>query len=260
VNHCAFVQKLELITSAIGVPMTSFLFFLRARAIFNNNTIFITFIFCAWLAVAGTSALGPIGIRGANIGPTAYCTTGSAKPYVAALAITPLIHDTIVFLAISWRLLTVNSYIDRENGATVNLRAFFTGQYLPHFSRAVFQDGQLYYLVSVASNLLTVAMFYDTNVSEAYRTMFEVPNVMVTNAMACNVFRNTKFGYHSRIVTTSDLKTRESGSIIFMHNRTQKNNEVGNNIVLRGGRTTDFTGSTTDPAGSSAEKQKAPVV
>jgi hypothetical protein len=27
-----------------------------------------------------------------------------------------------------------------------------------------------------------------------YRTMFSVSNVMVTNAMACHVFRNTKFG------------------------------------------------------------------
>jgi hypothetical protein len=69
--------------------------------------------------------------------------------------------------------------------------------------------------------------------------MFTTCNVMLTNAMACHVFRNTKFGYHKRVVSTSELltRTRDTQSIIFMHRRAPK----------RGGTDTD---STTNIAGT----------
>ncbi|KAJ7903949.1 hypothetical protein B0H13DRAFT_1881967 [Mycena leptocephala] len=89
-----------------------------------------------------------------------------------------------------------------------NFRAFMTGQYLPDFSRAVLKDGQLYYLITVTSNLLLVGMFYDNHVAVTYRTLLADPNLMVTNTMVCHVFQNTKFGYHRRIATTSDLMSR----------------------------------------------------
>jgi hypothetical protein len=36
-------------------------------------------------------------------------------------------------------------------------------------------------------------MFYINSFPIAYRAMFIVPNTMLTNVMACRVFRNTKF-------------------------------------------------------------------
>jgi hypothetical protein len=46
-------------------------------------------------------------------------------------------------------------------------------------------------------------MLYSTRVAIAYRTMFTVCNIMITNAMACYVFRNTKFGLDKP--TSSDM-------------------------------------------------------
>ncbi|KAF7345477.1 hypothetical protein MVEN_01566000 [Mycena venus] len=76
---------------------------------------------------------------------------------------------------------------------------------------ALLKDGQMYYLITVTANTLTVVMFYNTRVAPTYRVMFTVCNIMVTNAMACHVFRNTKFGYHRRITTTSEIVSRMSG-------------------------------------------------
>ncbi|KAJ7661575.1 hypothetical protein DFH06DRAFT_1043523 [Mycena polygramma] len=201
---CAAMERFLGFCFIFAVPTTSGLFFLRARAIYNRNPYFVAFISILWLSVLATSALIPSAITAGTIGPTKYCLNVSAHPYAGAVGVAPLVHDTFISLAISWRLFQ-NSYVDR--GFKGNARAFLTGESLPGFSKAILQDGQLYYLVAVTSNTLVVAMFYNTHVATTYRTMFTVCNIMVTNAMACHVFRNTKFGLHQRIITTSEMTT-----------------------------------------------------
>ncbi|KAF7358096.1 hypothetical protein MVEN_00857600 [Mycena venus] len=209
-GHCFVAEKLVDAGFAVAVSANCLLFFLRARAIFNRNPFLVTFLFCLWLSVVGTAATIPTAVTATNIGPTKYCLNIAAKSYASGISITALIHDTTVFLAISLRLFA-NSHVDRGLGA--NTKAFITGEYLPQFSRAVLKDGQLYYLITVTANILTVVMFYNTRVGVGYRTMFTVCNVMVINAMACHVFRNTKFGFHRRVITTTELASRApSGS------------------------------------------------
>jgi hypothetical protein len=82
------------------------------------------------------------------------------------------------------------------------VRDFVSAEILPFFAS-----------ITVTANTLTVVMFYNTRVAPTYRVMFTVCNIMVTNAMACHVFRNTKFGFHRRIATTSDILSRVSESI-----------------------------------------------
>ncbi|KAF8166297.1 hypothetical protein K438DRAFT_1984341 [Mycena galopus ATCC 62051] len=210
-KNCILAQHLDGATIALAVPANSFLFFLRARAIYDRNPFFVAFLAVCWVGVAVSSAIVPAGITGGNIGLTDYCATVAAKPFIASVTIAPLINDTIIFVAISWRLYR-NAHVSR------GVRNFLTGQSLPHFSKAILQDGQLYYLITVACNLLSVIMFYNHDVAVPYQTMFSVPNVMITNAMASHVFRNTKFGYHKRIVTSSEMISRDaSGATLAMH-------------------------------------------
>jgi len=245
-KRCVLGQLLANICYAIAVPANCLLFFLRARAIFNRNPYLVMILFVLWLSVLGTGAVMPSGIFGGNIGPTPYCLTTSAKPYVGAIGITPVIHDTAVFFAISWRLFG-NS--QGGHGLGGNIRAFLTGEYLPQFSKAVLKDGQLYYLSAVTVNLLTVIMFYNHDVAESYRTMFTVCNIMITNCMACLVFRNTKFGYHKRVVTTSELMSRSTGSTLVMHKRPGQNSG-GRTDMLNGVHITNMTEQTLDPPDS----------
>jgi len=115
-GNCVRAQTLEMVAFCLSLASTSFLFFLRAAAVYDRNPIFRTFLFTVWLSVLASAILLPVGVRGSNIGITQYCTTGSAKGYIAAIPITPLIHDTCVFLAISWRLLQ-NSYLEESASA-----------------------------------------------------------------------------------------------------------------------------------------------
>jgi len=108
--------------------------------------------------------------------------------------------------------------VHSAGGLATSVKTFVTGVNMPSFSKAILYDGQLYYLTTVTSNLLTVIMFYNQDVDEPYRTMFTVSNAMITNTLACYVFRNTKFGHHRRVITTSEIHSRTTGdSTLVMH-------------------------------------------
>ena len=128
----------------IGILSTSLLFFFRIRAIYANNKLVVAFFALLWLSVAATGLTIPWAIKGGNIGPTKYCINESLAPYASGSIITSLIHDSLVFFAISYKLVS-NSYIS-EGDISTRVKSFFFGSSLPRFSKLVLQDGQLYYL------------------------------------------------------------------------------------------------------------------
>jgi len=153
-----------------------------------------------------------IGVDGVNIGSTRYCIDGEVKSYVTTATIIPLINDTFVFLAISWRLFS-NSYA--RPTFKDGLRVLIFGDYLPMFSKAMLHDGQAYYLTTVTINLLAVIMLFNQTVPTILRTVFWVPNVLVVNIMACRVFRNTIFGrFRETEIATSLISKQLRGAVI----------------------------------------------
>ena len=61
----------------------------------------------------------------------------------------PLIYDTLVFLAITWRL-SRNSYDPGPNTLESGIKFLIFGDYLPVFSKALLRDGQAYYLLAIS--------------------------------------------------------------------------------------------------------------
>uniref|UniRef100_A0A8H7XNM8 Uncharacterized protein n=1 Tax=Psilocybe cubensis TaxID=181762 RepID=A0A8H7XNM8_PSICU len=126
-----------------------------------------------------------------RIGSTGYCISEHVAGYVTSAAVAPLVNDTLVFLAISWRLMQ-NSVVGEKH--RFRLRAMILGQRMPSLSHALLKDGQIYYLTTVTSNLLTVVLMALPSLPVTYRTMLAGPNIMLMNIMACRVFRKTKLG------------------------------------------------------------------
>ncbi|PPQ70819.1 hypothetical protein CVT24_001036 [Panaeolus cyanescens] len=200
---CARFEKIICAMYPIAIPATSLLFFFRVKAVFDRNQLVVAFFGFMWLAVLAGCLTVTQGVTGVNIGPTKYCLNFDLKDYVSAAAIIPLVNDTLVFLAISWRLMT-NTHVDYDIRSGVKTLMF--GEYLPAFSKTLFQDGQAYYLTTVTTNLMTVIMLYIYTVPITYRTMFTVPNIALMNIMACRVFRNTKFGvFRETSISTSRM-------------------------------------------------------
>jgi len=137
------VQTLSGGLVSLAISSTAFLMFLRVRAVFNRNSYVVAFFAFMWIAVLGGSLTAIPGAGGANIGPTNYCVVTKAEPYLATAALIPLVNDTLLFLAISWRLMK-NTHM--ENSIQTRFRILAFGEYLLPFSKALLQDGQVYYL------------------------------------------------------------------------------------------------------------------
>jgi hypothetical protein len=125
---------------AIGTTFTSLLFLLRVRAIYHSERIVVAFFVLFWLSVLGTSVIVPLGTGGAHIGTTSNCINS----YVGKDNITPLIlnmaFNLLVFIAISYRLISGNRQADSR------IKAFVKGDGSSRVSSLLIKSGQLYYL------------------------------------------------------------------------------------------------------------------
>jgi hypothetical protein len=124
---------------AVAVPSTAFLFFLRVKAIFHKRRIIIGIFLSFWLASLATSIMVPFGIQGTHIGTTQYCINFKVKGYAGVASVMNMAHGALVFLAISWRLLSMNDEASR-------MKAFVQERGFSRLSSAVLTSGQLYYL------------------------------------------------------------------------------------------------------------------
>ena len=150
VNACYQLEKIRGVLFFLSVTSTNLLFFFRTRAVFDMDPLIAAFFAVLWLSVVAACLTVISGVDGVNIGSTRYCIDGEVKLYVTMASIIPLINDTCVFLAISWRLFC-NSYAPSRPTFKDGLRVLIFGDYLPMFSKAMLHDGQAYYLLLVLS-------------------------------------------------------------------------------------------------------------
>ncbi|KAJ7033493.1 hypothetical protein C8F04DRAFT_957669 [Mycena alexandri] len=177
----------------ISVSGAAFLFFLRVRAIFRGERMPTIIFGCLWLAVLASSISSIISGGAIGLGDPTVCVV--APRHVSAFAglagIVLMVHDTIVFFAISYRLIAHSRAEQQAPGGKV--KALFSGANLPAFSKSLFMDGQMYYMVAVVANIVATVMAY-VRVTPVYHGFLVIPNVMLTSIMACRVYRNTKLG------------------------------------------------------------------
>ncbi|KAG6900269.1 hypothetical protein C0993_000457 [Termitomyces sp. T159_Od127] len=214
----------------------------RKKIVYNQDKYIVAFFALLWLAVLGTSITAATVASAIHLGPTSYCVNAKLKPYASAASIAFAINDTFVFLAISWQLLSSGTL---GRGRKSSIISMILGDYLSAFSRALLQDGQVYYLVSVTSNIVVVVIAWVGPLS--YRLMFMILNITLTNMMSCQVFRHTKFG-HLREDTNStrwiasqlghlDLEVgreRVKSPIHFLSFRTTENETDDSDVDWRG--------------------------
>ncbi|KAF9457500.1 hypothetical protein BDZ94DRAFT_225173 [Collybia nuda] len=190
IGNCAASAKIPCSAYHVAVSSTALLFFLRVRAIFEKDRTITIVFFVLWLAVLGGSVTAIPSLSGVHIGKTKYCTFSSIGTYRSAANITLAIFDTCVFIAITWRILRDQFTYEVGDQTKSN----FFGRGLPAFSRALLQDGQKYYMVAMIANLLVLIMEFAPGIPLIYRTIFLATGVVLTNIMACRVFRHTKMG------------------------------------------------------------------
>ena len=100
--------------------------------------------FVLWLGLLAATILIPLNVVGGTIGPLNYCEDAFVSNTVSIVQLTPLVYDTLVFIAISWRLCRIASI--EPAGPRETFQVMLFGKHLPTFAKSILLDGQLYYL------------------------------------------------------------------------------------------------------------------
>ncbi|KAF7362523.1 hypothetical protein MVEN_00600200 [Mycena venus] len=173
----------------LAIGSTSLLFFFRVRAVYGGQRLVSWVFVVLWICVVGSAVVVPIGSFATSIGFA--CLVTKLPSYTGAAATVLTAYDTAVFLAISCKLLS-NSYV--EYTTRQKFRALFHGPDLHEFSKALFWDGQKYYMITILSNITTISLVFGA-VSPIYHGVMSIPNVALSSIMACRVYRDAKLHY-----------------------------------------------------------------
>ncbi|RXW19691.1 hypothetical protein EST38_g6160 [Candolleomyces aberdarensis] len=125
-----------------AISSSTLLFLFRVHLVYDGNPRVMIPFSLLWVLVLGGTVTAPIGLKGVAIGPTDYCMVSGAEVYVSASVIVPLVYDTVVFLAITYRLAASPYEIATTEGGFWKALA---GNYLPGLSKLLLKDGQSYY-------------------------------------------------------------------------------------------------------------------
>ncbi|THU86036.1 hypothetical protein K435DRAFT_923958, partial [Dendrothele bispora CBS 962.96] len=181
---------------AIEVNSIALLFFLRARAIFHDVPRMQMVLACLLGLVFGGSILSFFVVHSTNpVVEQKTCTQADVESFYSMVSIgTLLVFDTVVYVAISYRLF--QAFLFHRRGEPVFQRTCIlsNGATLPSFSKSLFRDGQLYYLISLLTGSTAFVMLVVPSIDIQYKVAFIPLHITFTNIIACWVFRNVKLG------------------------------------------------------------------
>ncbi|PWN39046.1 hypothetical protein IE81DRAFT_326927 [Ceraceosorus guamensis] len=195
---------------AIAGPSTALLLYLRAMALYRWNRKLAMLLGTFWLAILATGIAAPFALSAIEIADTKRCMLRHADTFAKAPVIALFLHDTVVWLAVSARIL----FYDIPNGQW-GRQAFqkHRREGLTPIVAELFKQGTLYYgLVDVhlgrtrqlrsrrCSNSVVVFMnilcFCSLVVPHAHpvaKLMLAIPNLAVTASMGGRVHRQMVF-------------------------------------------------------------------
>ncbi|PSR79413.1 hypothetical protein PHLCEN_2v7058 [Hermanssonia centrifuga] len=131
----------------IAVPANSYLMFMRVRAVFNDSKPIVIIFGFLWVATLAGSITAPFSLKGVHIGTTQRCINSEVKQYGSAGIIIATCNDTLIFLAITYRL--IMHHVPSDSWSH-RLRGFLRGDGMGKMSKLLLQTGQLYYLYVAA--------------------------------------------------------------------------------------------------------------
>ncbi|KAJ6528739.1 hypothetical protein DFH09DRAFT_157256 [Mycena vulgaris] len=177
------------------ISASTFLFFSRVRAVYGGDRLVTATFGFLWLTVVGTSMTIPFSGNAIRLGDPFKCVVVNVEVYTSSAGITFTVYDTLVFFAISYRLVS-NFRYSEELAHGEQIRVFFSGASLPAFSKALFTDGQMYYMITAATNGVGMLFVYIPNLipgaNPMYHALLAIPGMTLMSIMACRVYRTTK--------------------------------------------------------------------
>ncbi|KAJ6533981.1 hypothetical protein DFH09DRAFT_1043577 [Mycena vulgaris] len=180
------------------ISVSTFLFLFRVRGVYGGDRLVTATFGFLWLIVVATSMTVPFRGNAIGFGDPRHCVLVNAGENTSVSGIAGIalaVYDTLSFFAISYRLVS-NFRHSEELTCGEQVRTFFNGANLPAFSKALFTDGQMYYMITAATNCAAILLVYLPNTvldaNSIYHGVMLPTSMTVLSIMACRVYRNTK--------------------------------------------------------------------
>ncbi|KZP07984.1 hypothetical protein FIBSPDRAFT_840687 [Athelia psychrophila] len=203
VGHCVPLTAFLAVCAATRAVCTSFLFLLRVRAVYLRSTVVTALFSILWLATVALNLFTYASIRAGPQTGTHFCT-GSQVHHTTYPSISSFVFDTLVFVAISYRLAADAA---TEQSWRARLLSVVTGKGLFSISRVLMTSGQLYYLATVLFFWVNLAVSVSPLVPVSARSSLTTSYMAFTNIMACTVFRGVALGMLENSPTSTGLSS-----------------------------------------------------
>ncbi|KZP07639.1 hypothetical protein FIBSPDRAFT_875303 [Athelia psychrophila] len=187
VTNCEALMHATTTLTVLSLNANNLLFFVRVRAVYGNSRRVSAFFGFLYMIVLSVSMYIPFSLSATNIGPTQLCTEINVKPWASSSMFCNAAYDTLVFLAISYR---ISSQSVGGDGWRSRFRSFFYGDGAPRIVKDLLHNGQLCYFATI---VLTITQIV-TALGTPYVVMLTIPTIALENAMTCRVHRACVLG------------------------------------------------------------------
>ena len=142
IDHCKLSEVMLCTCFLFSRASMALLMYFRVCAVYDMNNFVVLFFGFTWLGVVAGAATPFVALEGTYIGLTKYCITLIKHDYVIAIIVFGFINDTLIFLAIMYKLGMAD--IRRSPTSQISTAWKPTGR-LQTFTRVFLQDSQIYY-------------------------------------------------------------------------------------------------------------------
>jgi len=190
VAHCqTLLIFIGLCATSTGA-FTSFLFFLRVRAVYLKSTLTTCVFGILWFVVLSLGVYGALVTSAEHLPASRYCTDAFARSFELPMLPT-FVLDTLVFVAISFRLACNATSAPTWRS---RLSSAVTGEGLFKVSRSLMQSGQIYYLGTILLFFANAAVMKSSLPPSSWNYSLISEYLCFVNILACLVFRGVALG------------------------------------------------------------------
>ncbi|KZP07892.1 hypothetical protein FIBSPDRAFT_1052706 [Athelia psychrophila] len=203
VGNCIPLTAFMATCAATKVISTSFLFFLRVRAVYLRSRSVTVLFGILWLITVILNIITDASIRAEPHTDAQHCM-GFRIHNSSYPSISSFVFDTFVFIAISYRLAADAA---TEQSWRARLQSVVTGNGLLNLSRAFMISGQLYYFAIIVFFWVNLAVIGSPLIHAGSHNVLNMPYMVFTNIMACRAFRGVALSILESSQTNSGLSS-----------------------------------------------------
>jgi hypothetical protein len=139
--HCHTFYNVLTSFAIVSLSSNAALFFFQVKAVYHNKFVTAFFGFL-WFGFSCLNFILLVASKAGHLATTKRCITTKNNDFALASGFYKVGYDTLVFLAISIRIVSYSIEGETFSG---RVRSFLRGDGLPHLSRSLLKGGQLYY-------------------------------------------------------------------------------------------------------------------